>query len=188
MEQYNITVQTIINFDDALKENVKKNNPNWPEISDHPHRILIIGGCGSTKTDSFLNVINHQPDTDNSYLYVEDPYEAKYQFLIKKRENVRPKHFHDSKAFIEYSNNIVDIYKNIEDYNPNKKRKILIAVDDMITDMPSNKELDIRVRKLNISLAFITQSFFALPNDIRLNSTQYFIMKIPNKRELQQSP
>ena len=185
MEQYNITVQTIINFDDALKENVKKNNPNWPEISDHPHRILITGGCGSTKTDSFLNVINHQPDTDNSYLYVEDPYEAKYQFLIKKRENVRPKHFHDSKAFIEYSNNIVDIYKNIEDYNPNKKRKILIAFDDMIADMLSNKkcnsvvtELFNRGRKLNISIVFITQSYFVVLKDSRLTATLYFIIKL----------
>ena len=122
------------------------------------------------------------------YLFTEYRNKAKYQFLIKKREDVGTKHFNDLKAVIEYSNHIVDIYKNIEDYNPNKKRKILIAVDDMITDMLSNKELDIRVRKLNISLAFITQSFFALPNDIRLNSTQYFIMKIPNKRELQQSP
>ena len=122
------------------------------------------------------------------YLFTEYRNKAKNQFLIKKREDVGTKHFNDLKAVIEYSNHIVDIYKNIEDYNPNKKRKILIAVDDMITDMLSNKKLNIRVRKLNISLAFITQSYFALPNDIRLNSTQYFIMKIPNKRELQQSP
>ena len=122
------------------------------------------------------------------YLFTEYRNKAKNQFLIKKREDVGTKHFNDLKAVIEYSNHIVDIYKNIEDYNPNKKRKILIAVDDMITDMLSNKKLNIRVRKLNISLAFITQSYFALPNDIRLNSTQYFIMKIPNKRELQQCP
>ena len=122
------------------------------------------------------------------YLFTEYRNKAKNQFLIKKREDVGTKHFNDLKAVIEYSNHIVDIYKNIEDYNPNKKRKILIAIDDMITDMLSNKKLNIRVRKLNISLAFITQSYFALPNDIRLNSTQYFIMKIPNKRELQQSP
>ena len=122
------------------------------------------------------------------YLFTEYRNKTKNQFLIKKREDVGTKHFNDLKAVIEYSNHIVDIYKNIEDYNPNKKRKILIAVDDMITDMLSNKKLNIRVRKLNISLAFITQSYFALPNDIRLNSTQHFIMKIPNKRELQQSP
>ena len=78
-----------------------------------------------------------------------------------------------------------DIYKNIEEYNPNKKRKILIIFDDMIVDMLSNKrlnlivtELFIRGRKLNVSLVFIAQSYFAVPKHIRLNSTHYFIMKI----------
>ena len=92
------------------------------------------------------------------------------------------------KAFIEYLNKMFDIHKNIEDYNPNKKRKILIVFDDMITDMLSNKkpnpmvtELFIRGRKLNISLVFITQYYFAMPRDIRLNNTHYFIMKFPNK-------
>ena len=86
-----------------------------------------------------------------------------------------------------------DIYRNIEECNPNKKRKILIIFDDMMADMISNKkinpiitELFIRGRKLNISLAFIAQSYFALPKNIRLNSTHCFIMKIPNKQELQQ--
>ena len=86
-----------------------------------------------------------------------------------------------------------DIYKNIEEYNPNKKRKVLVVFDDTIADMLSNKKLDpivtelfIRGRKLNISLVFITQSYFAAPKNIRLNSTHYFVMKIPNKRELQQ--
>ena len=94
----------------------------------------------------------------------------------------------DSKAFIEYSNGMDDIYKNIEEYNPNKKHKILIIFDDMIADMLNNKrlnpvvtELFIRVRKLNISLVFILQSYFAVPKNIRLNSMHYFIMKIPNK-------
>ena len=85
-----------------------------------------------------------------------------------------------------------DIYKNIEEYNPNKKRKIFIVFDDMISDMlTSNKKLNlvitelfIRGKKLNISLVFITQSHFAVPKNIRLNSTHYFVMKIPNKREL----
>ena len=85
------------------------------------------------------------------------------------------------------------INKNIEEYNPNKKRKILIVFVDMIVDMLSNKksipiviELFIRGRKPNISLVFITQSYFAVPKNIRINSTHYFVMKIPNKRELQQ--
>ena len=83
-----------------------------------------------------------------------------------------------------------DIYKNIEEYNPTKKRKISIVFDDMITNMLSNKkpnaivtELYVRVRKLNISIVFITQSYFAVPKNIRLNSTHYFIMKIPKTNE-----
>ena len=86
-----------------------------------------------------------------------------------------------------------DVYKNIEDYNPGKKCKILIVFDDMIADMINNKklhpvvtELFIRGRKLNLSVVFITQSYFKVPKDVRLNSTHFFIMKIPNKRELQQ--
>ena len=77
-----------------------------------------------------------------------------------------------------------DIYKNIEQYNPNKNRKILFLFDDMIADMLSNKKL--RVRKLNISLVFITQSYFVVPKNIRLNSTHYFVIKVPSKRGLQQ--
>ena len=86
-----------------------------------------------------------------------------------------------------------DIYKNIEECNPNKKCKILIVLDDMIADMLSNKKLNpilrelfIRRRRLNISLVFIRQSYFIARKNIELNSTCYFIMKIPNKRELQQ--
>ena len=94
---------------------------------------------------------------------------------------------------MEYSNDMQDVYKNIEDYNPIKKRKILIVFDDMIADMINNNKLNpvvtelfIRGRKLNIFIVFITQSYFKVPKDVRLNSTHFFIMKIPNKRELQQ--
>ena len=85
-----------------------------------------------------------------------------------------------------------DVYDNIDDYNPNRKRKNLIVFDDVIADIMSNKkfqaiikELFIRCRKLNISLVFITQSYFSVPKGVRLNSTHYLIMKINNKRELQ---
>ena len=112
--------------------------------------------------------------------------------LINKRESTGLKYLNDPKAFIGYSNDMDDIYKNIEEYNPYKKRKILIASGNMITDMLSNKKLNpvvtglfIRGRKLNISLVFIAQFYFAVPKNIRLNSTHYFILKIPNKRELQ---
>ena len=73
----------MINFDDVTKENIKEHNPSWPQISDHPYRILIARGSGSGKTNSLLNLIRHQPDFDKIYLYAKDPYEAKYQFLIK---------------------------------------------------------------------------------------------------------
>ena len=183
----------MINFDDVTKENIKEHNPNWPQIPDHPYRILIIGGSGSGKTNSIFNLISQQPDIDKIHLYSKDPHEAKYQLFINKRESAGLKYFNNSKAFIEYSNDIGDIYKNIEEYNPNKKRKTSIVFDYMIADMLSNKilnpiitELFIRGRKINISLVFITQSYFAVPKNIRLNSMHYFIMDIPNKRELQQ--
>ena len=185
----------MINFDDYTNENKINHNPNWPYIPDHPYRILIIGGSGSGKTSTLLNLINKQPDIDKIYLYAKDLYEDKYQFLINKRESIGLKHFNDPKAFIEYSNDMHDVYKNIDDYNPDKENKILIVFDDMIADMIKNKELNsivtelfIRGRKLNISLVFITQSYFKVPRDVTLNTTPFFIMKIPNKRELQQIP
>ena len=184
----------MINFDDYTNENKKNHNLKRPYIPDHPYRILIIGGSGSGKTNALLNLINSQPDIDKIYLYAKDPYEAKYQYLIKKREKVGLKHFDDQKAFIEYSNDMRDIYKNIEDYNPIKKRKILIIFDDMISDMINNKKLNpvvtelfLRGRKPNISIVSITQSYFKVSKDVGLNSTHFFIMRIPNKRELQQT-
>ena len=182
----------MINFDDYTNENTIEHNSKWPYIPDYPYRILIIGGSGSGKTNALLNLINNQPDIDKIYLYAKDPYENKYQYLINKREKVGLNHFNDPKAFMEYSNDMQDVYKNIEDYNPIKKRKVLIIFDDMIVDMINNNKLNpivtelfIRGRKFNISIVFITQSYFKVPKDVRLNSTHFFIMKIPNKRELQ---
>ena len=98
----------------------------------------------------------------------------KYQFLINKRESIRLKHFNDPKAFIEYSNDMHDVYKNVSDYNPDKENKILTVFDDIIADMINNKKLNsiitelfIRSRKLNISPVFITQSYFKVPKDVR---------------------
>ena len=183
----------MINSDDYTNENKIEHNSKWPHIPDHPYRVLIIGGSGSGKTDELLNLINNQPDIDKIYLYAKDPYESKYQYLINKHEKVGLDHFKDPKAFMEYSNDMEDVYKNIENYNPGKKRKILIAFDYMIADMINNKKLNpvvtelfIRGRKLNISIVFITQSYLKVPKDVRLNSTHFFIMKIPNKRELQE--
>ena len=160
----------MINCDEYTNENKIEHNSKWPYIPGHSNRILIIGGSGSGKTNALLNFINNQPDIDNIYLYAKDTYEAKYQYLINKREKVELDHFDDPKAFMEYSNNIQDVYKNIEDYNLRKKRKVLIVFDDMIADMINNNKLDsivtelfIRGRKRNISIVFITQSYFKVP-------------------------
>ena len=153
---------------------------------------MIIGGSGSGKTNALLNLIKEQDDIDKMYLYAKDLSEPKYEFLIKKREDVGIKYCNDPNAFIECSNRMDDVYQNIDDYNPSRKRKILIVFDDMIADIMTNKkfqaiikELFIRCRKLNISLVFITQSYFSVPKDVRLNSTHYLIMKINNWKELQ---
>ena len=129
---------------------------------------------------------------DKVYLHAKDFSEPNYEHLIKNRENVEIKHVNNLKTFIECSNTIDDIYENIDDYNLTGKRKLLIIFDDMIADIMTNKNfqaiikgLFIRCRKLNISLVFITQSYFSVPKDVRLNSTHYLIVKIINKRELQ---
>ena len=112
--------------------------------------------------------------------------------MIKNRKSAAVKHLNDPNAFIECSNTMDDVYENTDDYNPRRKKKILIVLDDMIADMMANKkfqaiikELFIRCRKLNISLVFSTQSYFPVPKDLRLNSAHYLIMKINNKRESQ---
>ena len=113
----------MINFDDYIYENKTEHNENWPHTPDKPYRILIIGGSGSGKTNVLLNLIENQPDIDKIYLYAKDPYEAKYQYLINKREGVGIDHFNDPKAFIEYSNDMHNVYKNINNYNPDKKKQ-----------------------------------------------------------------
>ena len=168
-----------------------EHNLKWPYIADHPYRIIIIGGSRSGKTNALLNLINNQPDFDKTYLHAKDSCESKYQYLINKRENVGLDPFVNPKAFMEYSNEMLNAYKNIEDYNPDKKINVLIVFDDMIGDIINNKKLNsvvtelfIRERKLNITIVFITQSYFRVPKDVRLNPTHFFIMKIPNQEEL----
>ena len=183
----------MINLDSITNENNKKHNEKWSYITDHAYRILIIGSSGSGKTNALLNLINEQKDIDKIYLYAKDLSEPKYEYLIKKRENAGIKHFNDPNAFIKCSNTMNDIYENINDYNLIRKRKkILIVFDDMIADIMTNKkfqaiikELFIRCRKLNISLVFITQSYFSVAKDVRLNSAHYLIMKVNNRKEAQ---
>ena len=104
----------MINFDDYANENktmqeLRSHNLKWPYIPDHPNRILIIGGSGSGKTNALLNLINNQPDIDKIYLYEKDLHEAKYQFLINKRKSTGLKNFSGRKAFIEYTNDMLDV-------------------------------------------------------------------------------
>ena len=123
----------MINFDDYTNENKTEHNLKWLYIRDHPYRIPIIGGSGSGKTNALLNLIKNQPDLDKI---------RKYQYLINKREKAGLNHYDDLKAFLEYSNNMEGVYKNIEEYNPGKKRKVLIVFDDMVADMINNKKLN----------------------------------------------
>ena len=122
-------------------------------------------------------------------MYARDLNEPKYEYLIEKRENIGMKHLNHPNALIECSNIIDNIYENIDDYNPSRKRKKLIVFDDMITDIMTNrrfqsiiKELFIRCRKLNISFVFVTQSYFSVPKDVTLNSTHCLIIKINNRK------
>ena len=165
----------------------KEDNKNWP------YRKLIIGPSVSGKTNYLLNSIQKDSNIiDKIYLYTKDLEEPKYQFLIEKREKAGLKNLKHPAAFIEHSTAMDNIYDDIEDYNKKRKRKVLTVFDDMISHVTSNKkaqqvlkELFIRGRKLNISLCFLTQSYFSVPNDVRLNCTHYIIFKLNNKRELQ---
>ena len=121
-------------------------------------------------------------------MYAKDPYEEKYQYLINIREKVGIDNFNNLKVFIEYSNDMHDVYKDINEYNIDKVPKILIVFDDMIADMINNKKLNstvtelfIRGRKLNISLVFITKSYSKIPKDVRLNTTSFLSQKFQTK-------
>ena len=157
--------------------------------------MLIIGPGGSGKQMLYLiqfnKIITHN-NNDKIYLYVKDLDEPKYYFLVEKREQAGLKNLNDLSAFIEYFNTMDDVYDNIDDYNSKRKRRVLIVFDDMIADIMTNKkfqaiikELFIRCRKLNISLVFITQSYFSVPKELRLNSMHYLIFEVNNRRELQ---
>ena len=105
----------MINFDDYANEKQAEHDSKQSYVPDHLYRILIITDSGSGKTNALLNLINNQPDNDKIYLYAKYPYEAKYQILVNKRESTELKQFNDPNFSIEYSNDMQDVYKNIEE-------------------------------------------------------------------------
>ena len=177
----------MFNLDDIVS-NKKK---SYSEHNDWPFRMLIIGPSGSDKTNTLLYLIDKFHPIDKIYLYTKDTDEEKYQYLINKREQVGIKNLNDLHAFTEYSNDMNDVIEDINNYNKNRNKKVLIIFDDTIADIKRNEkfkaiaiELFIRCRKLNISIVFITQSYFRTPKDARLNSTRHILMKKGNKKEL----
>ena len=155
--------------------------------------MLIIGPSVSGKTNTLLHLINNLHRIDKIYLYAKDIHEPKYEYLINRREQAGIKNLDDPKAFIEYSDDMDDVLDDINNYNKNRDKKVLIVFDDMIADIEYNKnfkriikELFYRACKINVSIVFITQSYFRALKDARLNSTHYILMKI-NKKELKRT-
>lgn len=174
----------MINFD-LVNNNIKNNNTNNIYSYTHPFRILIIGPSGSGKTNLLLNIINEREDIDKIYLFARDLNEHKYELLINTRKKAGISHYNDENAFIESFDSMDYVFFNIDDFNIGRKRKVVIIFDDMIPDIVTNKnyqqvikELFIRSRKINISLIFLSQSFFSIPKNVRLNSRQFYFLKL----------
>ena len=177
----------MLNLDNIVSNKKKSSSEN----DDWPFRMLIIGPSGSGKTNTLLHLIDKFHPIDKIYLYAKDTDEEKYQYLINKRELAGIKILNDPHAFIEYWSDMNDILEDINNYNKKRDKTVLIIFGDMIADIMRSekfkaivKELFIRCRKLNISIVFITQSYFRTPKDARLNSTHYILMKMGNKKEL----
>ena len=170
---------------------VNNKNISSSEDNNWPFRMLILGPSGSGKTNTLLHLINNLHPIDKIYLYAKDIHEPKYEYLINKREQAEIKNLNDPNAFIEYSDDMNDVLDDINDYNKNRDKKVLIVFDDMIADIEYNKnfkriikELFYSARKINVSIVFITQSYFRALKDARINSTYYILMRIGNKKEL----
>ena len=169
----------MLNLDNIVSNKKQSSSEN----DDWPFRMLIIGPSGSIKTNTLLHLIDKFHPIDKIYLYAKDTDEEKYQYSINKREQAGIKNLNDPDAFIEYSSDMNDVLEDINSYNKNKNKKVLIIFDDKIADIMRSekfkaivKELFISCRKLNISIVFLTQSYFRSPKDARLNSTHYILM------------
>ena len=156
---------------------VSNKNTSFSEHNNWPFRMLIIGPSGSGKTNTLLHLTNKLHPMDKNYLYVKDLNEPKHEYLINKREQAGIKNLNDPHVFIEYSDDMNGVLDDINHYNKNtikynKNFKRII------------KELFYRARKINVSIVFITQSYFRALKDARLNSTHYILMKVGNIKEL----
>ena len=184
----------MLNLDNIVSnknENKDTTGSGSSERNNRPFRMLIIGPSGSGKTNPILHLINNLHPINKIYLYNKDINEPKYEYLINKREQAGIKNLNDPHAFVEYSDDMDDVLDDINNYNKNRDKKVLIVFDDMIGDIEYNKnfkriikELFYRARKINVSIVFVTQSYFRALKDARLNSTHYILTKIDNKKEL----
>ena len=123
----------MLNLDNIVSNENENKDYNWPFC------MLIIGPSGSGKTNTLLHLINNLDPIDKIYLYAKDIHEPKYEDLINKREQAGIKHLDDPKAFIEYSDDMDDVLDDINNYNKNRDKKVLIVFDDMIADIEYNK-------------------------------------------------
>ena len=179
----------MLNLDSIVSnknENKDTTGSSSSERNNWPFRMLPLG---SGKTNTLLHLINNLHPIDKIYLYAKDLHEPKYEYLINKREQAGIKNFNDPHAFIEYSDDMDDVLDDINNYNKNRDKKVLIVFDDMTADIEYNKkfkriikELFYRSCKINVSIVFITQLYFRALKDARLNSTHYILIKIGNKK------
>ena len=133
----------MLNLDDIVS-----NNKSSSELNDWPFRILIIGPSGSGKTNTLLYLINNFYPIDKIYLYAKDTAEKKYQFLINKKDQAGIKNLSDPHAFIEYSNDMNDVLDDINSYNKNRDKKVLIIFDDIIADIMRSEKFKAIVKEL----------------------------------------
>ena len=187
----------MLNLDNIVSnknENKDTTGSSSSERNNWPFRMLVIGPSGSGKTNTLLHLLNNLHPIDKIYLYAKYINEPKYEYLINKREQAGIKNLSDPHAFIEYSDDIDDVLDDINNYNKNRDKKVLIVFDDMIADIEYNKkfkrvikELFYRAHKINLSIVFITQWYFRALKDARLNSTHYILMKNKQQKRIKKN-
>ena len=172
----------MLNLDDIVSN---KKGMSSLERNDWPFRMLIIGSSGSGKINTLLHLINNFHPIDKIHLYAKDIGEEKYNYLINKSKQAGIKNLNDPKAFIDYSNDMSNAPDDINYYNKNRDKKVLIIFDDMIADIEYNtdfkkiiKKLFFIGRKIIVFIVFIMQSYFRTLKDARLKSTHYMLMRI----------